>query len=104
MSDLINEQVKEEFKRFFEYAFRYNPKYWQELPGWEVLGKEAARTQKDTAVLNRLISSIVTSEQHLKRIINDSSLDPVQELKYYAYLFLKDMGKAGGLPEIIAIS
>ena len=102
----INEHIKEELKRFFEYAFRYNPQYWQEISGWEVLGKESARTRQDTATINRLLSTVVTSEQHLKRIIGDSALDSAKELKYYAYLFLKDMGKAEEpapkLPEVPA--
>jgi nitrogen regulatory protein PII-like uncharacterized protein len=76
----INEHIKEEFKRFFEYAFRYNPQYWQEISGWEVLGK-SAKTLQDTATINRLLSTVVTSEQHLKRIINDSALDSAKELK-----------------------
>ena len=103
MSELINEHVKSEFKRFFEYAFKCNPQYWQSLSGWEVLGK--VKTPEDDKLFNRLINNVIRSEDNLKRIISDSSLNSAQELKYYAYLFLKDMGRAEGflehkLPEV----
>ncbi|CAL7960056.1 hypothetical protein GAMM_130008 [Gammaproteobacteria bacterium] len=96
MNELINSHVKSEFKRFFEYAFKFNPNYWQELSGWEVLGK--LRTLAEEIVkFNKLLTSVIQSEVHLKRIISDSSLDSAKELNYYAYLFLKDMSKADGL-------
>ncbi len=97
MSKLINEHVKNEFKRFFEYAFRFNKQYWQDVSGWEVLGK--VRTYEEDKVFNRLITSIIQSEDRLRQIINDPELNSAKELKYYAYIFLKDMGKAEGIQE-----
>ncbi len=97
MSELINEHIKNEFKRFFEYAFKCNSQYWQGLSGWEVLSK--IRTPEEDRLFNKLVTKVIQSEDSLKRIINDASLNFVRELKYYAYLFLKDMGRAEGIPE-----
>lgn len=98
MSELIDDKVKSEFKRFFEYAFKFKPEYWQELSGWRVLGKQPREVAEDIE-LNKLITSVIRSEEHLKRIMSDTRLDTAIELKYYAYLFLQDMGKADGLQE-----
>lgn len=103
---LVNNHVKKEFKRFFEYVFKAKPEYWQGVLGWEVLGKN--KTPEEGKLYNKLVSAIVQAEESLKRIINDASLNSAKELKYYAYLFLKDMDKAGEIqepqpPEVIGV-
>ena len=96
--ETITPQVKAEFKRFFEYVFKHKPDYWQELKGHDVLGK-ARTSAEEYKLFNRLLTEIIQSDVHLKRIIDDQNLNTAKELKYYAYLFLNDTGKAEGITE-----
>jgi len=95
---MINEHVKSEFKRFFDYAFKFNIGYWQDFSGWKSFwGK--IRTPDEDKLFNRLVNDVIRSEEGLKKIINDPQLASAKELKYYAYIFLKDLGKTEGIAE-----
>ncbi len=53
----MGEFEKNEFRKYFEYAFAYNPKYWADLKDWETISLGRPRTideeKRFVVLLNR---------------------------------------------------